>query len=171
EFPSFRHLLEQAFAAVDAHLKRPIASVMWAEPGTSEAALLQQTEYCQPALFALGWALAGLWRSWGITPGWVAGHSIGELTAACVAGVWSLADAARLVCARGRLMQALPHDGAMLAIGLDVDDAERLIEPHRERVAIAAINAPASVVLSGDRLVLQLVAERLSQQGIAHKAL
>src|SRR5690606_26410601 len=139
--------LEQAMAALDPHLERPLASVMWAPPGTPEAALLQQTAYTQPALFALGWALAEQWRAPGVEPRWLAGHSLGELTAAAVAGVFSLADAARLVCARARLMQALPQDGAMLATELDADDAARVIEPHAERAAIASVNAPGSVVL------------------------
>lgn len=167
----FRRGLEQAMAVIDPHLKRPLASVLWAEPGTPEAALLTQTAYTQPALFAFGWALAELWRSLGIVPRWVAGHSLGELTAAAVAGVFSLSDAARLVCARGRLMQALPEDGAMLSVEIDADDAAQVIEAHADRVAIAAINAPGSVVLSGDRGVLQQIAQMLSRVGVAHKPL
>jgi acyl transferase domain-containing protein/surfactin synthase thioesterase subunit len=171
EFPRFRQGVEQAMAALDPHLDRPLASVMWAQPGTADAALLQQTAYTQPALFAFGWALAGLWHSFGVTPQWVAGHSLGELTAACVAEVFSLPEAARLVCARGRLMQALPHDGAMLAVDLDVDDASRVVEPHLDRLAIGAINAPGAVVLSGDRSIVQQLAEMLGRVGVAHERL
>lgn len=171
EFPRFRHAIEQAMAALDPHLDRPLASVMWAQPGTPDAALLQQTAYTQPAVFALGWALAAFWRSLGITPQWLAGHSLGELTAACVAEVLSLPEAARLVCSRGRLMQALPHEGAMLAVDLDVDDASRVVEPHLDRVTIGAINAPGAVVLSGDRSIVQQLAEMLDRVGVAHERL
>ncbi len=93
--------LDEAFAGVDRHLDRPLRDVMWAAPGSAEATLLDQTGYTQPALFAVEWALAALWRSWGVEPELVAGHSIGEITAACVAGVFSLADAARVSFARG----------------------------------------------------------------------
>ncbi|HTV23157.1 MAG TPA: type I polyketide synthase, partial [Polyangiaceae bacterium] len=171
EFAPFRQGLEQALAALDPFSTQPLASVMWAEAGTPDAALLQQTAFTQPALFAFGWALAALWRSFGISPEWVAGHSLGEITAACVAGVFSLPQAARLVCARGRLMQALAPDGAMLSVELDVDDAAPVIEPHADRVAIAAVNSPGSVVLSGDRQALQQIAEMLVRLGVAHKLL
>ncbi len=107
-WPAAREAFEEAFAALDPHLDRPLRDVMWAPAGSALAAQLDQTGATQPALFALEWALAASWRSWGVEPDLVAGHSIGEIAAACFAGVFSLADGARLVSARGRLARRCP---------------------------------------------------------------
>ncbi|KKB96937.1 acyltransferase domain-containing protein, partial [Mycobacterium nebraskense] len=99
-FPVFAEAFDEAVAAVDGHARLPLRDVMW---GT-DPELLESTEFAQPALFVLEIALAALWQSWGVTPDVVIGHSVGEIAAACVAGVLSLQDAARVVAARGRLM-------------------------------------------------------------------
>ena len=170
-WPAFRQALVAAFESLDAHLERPLRQVMWAEAGSSDAALLDQTAYTQPALFAIEWALASLWRSWGVEPDFITGHSIGEIAAASFAGVFTLADAARLVCARGRLMQALPADGAMVSIEARESDVAAAVGPHAATVSIAAINDPTSVVIAGvERQVLQ-IAESFAGRGIRTKRL
>jgi acyl transferase domain-containing protein/acyl carrier protein len=112
---------------------------------------IDDTLYTQPALFALEYALAMLWQSWGIVPDAVMGHSVGEIVAACVAGLFSLEDGLKLIAARARLMQALPKDGAMVSIQADEAQIQNLIAPYTSEVSIAAINGPQSVVISGKK--------------------
>jgi acyl transferase domain-containing protein/surfactin synthase thioesterase subunit/acyl carrier protein len=171
EWPAFRQALDAAFAALDDHLDRPLREVMWARQGTADADLLDQTAYTQPAMFAFEWALAALWHSWGLRPDVVAGHSIGEITAACVAHVFTLRDAARLVCARGRLMQSLPDVGAMVAIAAPEGEVARAIERDGRALAIAAVNAPSSVVISGAQAAVAAVAQQFAARGVDVKRL
>ncbi len=171
EWRAFRDALDAAFAAFDAELQLPLRDVMWAQPRTAAAQQLDQTAYTQPALFAFEWALAALWQSWGVQPDFVAGHSIGEITAACVAGVFSLEDAARLVGARGRLMQALPSGGAMVAIAATKANVADVLGSRGARASIAAINAPSSVVISGEEAAVLSVAEHFATRGVDTKRL
>lgn len=171
QWPAFRHALERAFEALDPLLERRLESVIWAAAGSPDAALLDQTAFTQPALFAVEWALAQLWLSWGAQPQFLAGHSIGEITAATIAGVFSLEDAARLVAARGRLMQALPAGGAMVSIAAAEADVARALSAHAGNVSIAAVNGPASTVVSGVERDVLAIAEDFAARGSAIKRL
>ncbi|MDY7005043.1 MAG: SDR family oxidoreductase [Cyanobacteriota bacterium] len=133
--------------------------------------LIDQTSYTQPAIFALEYALAQLWKSWGIEPDIVIGHSIGEYVAACVAGVFSLEDGLKLIAERGRLMQSLPQDGEMLALLASVAEAAEAIKPYARDVSLAAINGPDSVVISGKRAAINTIERNLAAKGVKTKKL
>ncbi|MFE4017497.1 type I polyketide synthase [Streptomyces sp. NPDC059101] len=163
--PAFARSLEECAALLDPLLPVPLRDVMFAGPGTKTGALLRTTRFAQPALFALETALFRQLESWGVRPGAVAGHSVGEVTAAHVAGVLSLADACTLVAARGRLMDALPAGGAMAAVAAGVDEVAAHLAGTGCAVEIAAVNGPASVVVSGDEAAVREVAAYFRGRG------
>lgn len=157
-FPVFARAFDEALDALNVHLRSGLRDVIWGV----DAELLANTEYAQPALFAVGLAVAALLQSWGIEPDLVMGHSVGEITAAHIAGVLTLDDATRLVAVRGRLMAALPAGGVMIAVAASEDVVTPLLA---DGVAIAAVNAQNSVVLSGAEAPVAAVADKLAQQG------
>ncbi len=157
-YPIFAEAFNAVVGELDRHLLRPLREVMWGD----DESLLSTTEFAQPALFAVEVALFRLLDCWGVRPDFVMGHSVGELTAAHVAGVLSLENAAVLVVARGRFMQALPAGGAMFALQATEDEVRPLLG---ETVGIAAVNGPASVVISGSEDGVTAIAERLRTEG------
>ncbi len=167
--PTFRRALEHCDKLLRPVLERPLLSVLYPEPGPPSP--LDETAYTQPALFALEYALAELWRSWGVEPTVVLGHSVGEYVAACVAGVFSLEDGLKLIAARGRLMQALPPGGAMAAVFADEDRVAAAVAPHAAQVAIAAVNGPDGVVISGAGEAVRAVQDVLGAAGVKSKRL
>ncbi|MEU5696845.1 type I polyketide synthase [Actinosynnema sp. NPDC020468] len=158
-FPVFAETFDAVVAAFDPHLDRPLREVVFAAGD-----LLDRTEYAQPALFAVEVALARLLAAHGATPDFVAGHSIGELAAAHVAGVWSLPDAARLVAARGRLMQSARADGAMIAIEAGEDEVVASLAGV-PGLGLAAVNGPRAVVVAGDADAAEALAARWAERG------
>ncbi|MEU8878289.1 SDR family NAD(P)-dependent oxidoreductase, partial [Streptomyces javensis] len=175
-YPVFRDAFDAACAQLDRHLvdaghvAHPVREVVFAQPGTPEAELLDRTVFAQAGLFALETALFRLYESWGARPDFLAGHSVGELTAAHVAGVLSLEDAAALLAARGRLMQALPG-GTMVALNVPESVARSLLADTPGAVDIAAVNGPASVVVSGDQDAVAAVERICAAQGHRTKRL
>ncbi|MGC9381240.1 type I polyketide synthase, partial [Streptomyces sp. MH13] len=167
-YPVFADALDDACWHLDDQLEHPLLDVLFAEEGTPAAALLDETAYTQPALFAVEVALFRLLESWGLRPDLVAGHSVGEIAAAHAAGVFSLEDACALVAARGRLMQALPTGGVMIAVQASEDEVLPLLD---ERVSIAAVNGPRSVVIAGDEDATRSVAAHFTAQGHKTKQL
>ena len=158
QLPVFANAFDAVADELDRHLRLPLRQVVWGD----DQGLLDSTEFAQPALFAVETALFTVLRSWGLGPDFVMGHSVGELSAAYVAGVLTLADAAMLVAARGRLMQGLPAGGAMVSVAAGEHEVAPLL---RGGVAIAAINGPESVVISGAQPAVSAIAQQLAEQG------
>ncbi|MET8825645.1 type I polyketide synthase [Streptomyces sp. NPDC004610] len=163
--PAFAEALDEVCDLFAPHLDRPLRDVLFAAPGTPDAALLDRTRYTQAGLFALGTALFRLLARHLPAPDAVLGHSIGGLTAAHAAGVLALPDAVTLVAARGRLMEEARADGAMIAVEATADEAAPLLADHPGRLALAAVNGPRAIVISGDRDAAGQVAAHFAQLG------
>ncbi|MEV0947345.1 SDR family NAD(P)-dependent oxidoreductase [Rhodococcus sp. NPDC049939] len=160
-YPVFADALDEVCAVLDEHVKTPVRQVIWDEADDGDAKL-DSTEYTQPALFAVEVALYRLLRDWGITPDYLIGHSIGEITAAHVAGVFSLPDAAALVGDRGRLMQST-EPGLMIAARASAED---VLEQIDGRIDLAAVNGAESVVLAGGERDVRAIASELADAGV-----
>ncbi len=167
--PIFRESMERCDDALSADLKPGLLEVLYGDPANRE--LIHRTAYTQPALFALQYALARLWMSWGIAPTCVTGHSIGEYAAACIAGAFSMEDGIGLAALRGRLMQALPTGGRMLAVAAGAERIAGIIETSGPQVSVAAVNAPALVVVSGGGEAIGGLETSFREQGISTRSL
>jgi acyl transferase domain-containing protein/acyl carrier protein len=162
--PTFRRTLDRCQELLEPWLEVPLLDVLYL--AHTDASLLDQTAYTQPALFALEYALAELWKSWGIVPDAVMGHSLGEYAAACVAGVFSLEDGLTLVAERARLMQMLPRAGEMAAVFESEARLRELLAPWPHDVAIAAINGVEHTVVSGLTASVRALVATLRASGI-----
>jgi acyl transferase domain-containing protein/acyl carrier protein len=161
--PVFREALEECASGLQGELELPLLELLWG----GDEHRLEQTGNTQPALFAVEYALARLWQSWGIQPAAVLGHSVGEYVAACIAGVYSLEDGLRLIAARGRLMQGVGGLGGMLAVRCSEAQAQKALQGLERQVSLAAVNGPSSVVVSGYVEELEEVGRRLQSAGVA----
>ena len=172
EAPTFRQAIEECDKILQPYLEVPILEVIYpkdAQNSTSD--LLDQTAYTQPAIFALEYALAKLWESWGIKPNVVMGHSVGEYVAATVAGVFSLEDGLKLIAMRGKLMQELPSGGAMVSVMASESQVTEAIKEYSSQVTIAGINGPESIVISGESGVIAIICSQFESQGVNTKQL
>lgn len=158
-FPEFAAAWQEVAAAFDPHLDRPL------DVAVADEELLHRTAYTQPALFALEVALARLLASWGLRPDLLLGHSVGELTAAHLAGVLDLADAATLVAARGAVMQAVSASGAMVSIRASEEEVRSTLAGREGEVVIAAVNGPSATVIAGDVAAVEEVAAQWAAAG------
>ncbi|BBM86751.1 polyketide synthase [Candidatus Uabimicrobium amorphum] len=159
--PIFREAWDECVSYLDKELPVSLHQVVF---GEDDPHLIHNTQYTQPALFAIEYALAKLWLSWGVTPQAVTGHSIGEFAAACIAGVFSVAEAAKLVTARGKLMAALPQNGKMAVIFTSAEQVTADLD--HPQVAIAAINGPKLTVISGDGDGVTALCEKYTKQDV-----
>jgi len=166
--PVFRQTLDRCAEILRPHLDQPLLEILYPADLEPEKAsfYLEQTAYTQPALFAFEYALAQLWRSWGIEPAAVIGHSVGEYVAATVAGALSLEDGLTLIAKRAKLMQSLPKEGTMIAVFAAEERVKAVIEPYTNEVAIAAVNGPENFVISGKATTINQIIVSLTDAGI-----
>ncbi len=159
--PLFRKYLDKCNDILTPYLKDSLLDTIF-----SNDVKLNETAYTQPALFSLEYALYQLWKSWGLKPSAVMGHSVGEYVAACAAGVFTLEDGLKLIAHRGRLMQALPQNGAMVAVLADINQVKKVINPYAPNVTIAAYNGPKSHVISGEKQAVEAICAALKENGV-----
>jgi acyl transferase domain-containing protein len=159
--PSFRRDLDRCAELARPYVDRPLLSLLF--PRAGEESLIDRTRYTQPALFALQYALARLWRSWGVEPAALLGHSVGEYAAACVAGVFGLEDGLALIAERARLMDEVPAGGAMTALLATHERVAEALRPYADELAVAAVNGDENVVVSGSA---EALAELVASLGV-----
>ncbi len=167
--PTFAQALNRCDTALRDRLGRSLLDVLYPSDGAFSP--LDETQFTQPALFAIEYALSELWRSWGVQPTFVLGHSVGEYVAACVAGVFRLEDGLALIAERARLMQAQPPGGRMAAVMAPVEVVEEALKPLAARVSIAALNGPSQTVISGHGEDVKALLAHFSAAGVKFREL
>ncbi|MTJ47022.1 type I polyketide synthase [Dolichospermum sp. UHCC 0259] len=168
--PTFRENLDRCNQILNEYLEVSLLEILYPDNSDSPSEL-DSTAYTQPALFALEYSLAQLWKSWGIQPDVVIGHSVGEYVAACIAGIFSLEDGLKLIAHRSRLMQALPQNGEMVAVLAPEQEVLSAIRPYAQQVSLAAINGTQSIVISGHQEAIQATCAIFETQGVKTKKL
>ena len=171
--PVFRRTMDRCNELLLPYLRTSLLSVLYPSPESETDAhkMLNQTAFTQPALFALEYSLCALWRSWGIEPSVLIGHSVGEYVAACVAGVFSLQEGLMLIAERARLMQELGHPGKMVAIFENDTVVTDAIAPFKSTISIAAVNGPENTVISGDAHDVDQVLQNFDSKGVRYQTL
>ena len=171
--PVFRQTIDRCAEILQPYLDIPLIELLYPQDSDKQDSSnpLNQTRYTQPAIFALEYALAQLWLSWGVKPDVVMGHSLGEYVAATVAGVLSLEDGLKLIAARASLMQELPPNGEMVVVFASSEKVTQIIESYSEEVVIAALNGPKNTVISGTKVGIQKAIADLQDEGIKTKKL
>lgn len=169
-YPVFRAALDRCAELLTPYLERDLLSLLFSD-SDADRTLLNHTRYTQPAIFAVQMALVELWRSWGVTPVAVMGHSVGAYAAACTAGLFSLEDGLKLIATRGKLMGSLPEGGSMAAVFADEATVAAYLTPYGQKLSIATLNAPENTVISGDSDAVQSVLEQLRAGGIQSRML
>ena len=170
--PTFQKILDQCNEILKEYLEVPLLEVIYPlDAQKSTFNLLDQTAYTQPAIFAIEYALAKLWESWGVRPDVVMGHSVGEYVAATVAGVFSLEDGLKLIAMRGQLMQKLPSEGKMVSVMASESQVTEVIKEYSSQVTIAAVNGPESIVISGESAAIANICSLLESEGVKTKQL
>ena len=159
----FRGAIDRCSELLNPELEQPLVTLLF---NTDDAQVLNQTANTQPLLFALQYALLCVWQSWGIRAEAVLGHSVGEYAAACAAGVMTLQDGCALISARGRLMQTRCEPGSMLSVSLSEQEIQGYLSPFGDRLALATVNGPQRVVVSGETPAIENLAEILAAQEI-----
>jgi len=162
--PVFRRVMQECDEVLGTRLDKPLLDIIY--PREGETSPLDETAYTQPALFAIEYALSEVWRSWGVTPACVMGHSVGEYVAACVAGVFTFEDGLKLITERARLMGAMPPGGTMAAVLIDAETVKLGLAEHAGAVTIAAVNGPANTVISGAEELVDAICAQFKAQGI-----
>ena len=169
--PVFRAAIDACAAHLDPMLGVSLVELMHGEDAEEDRGRLDKTRFTQPTLFAIEYALARLWQSWGVQPAAVVGHSVGEFAAMCIAGGLSLADAARLIEARGRLMQALPAGGVMVSVAAPEARVREVMAGVEDRVSVAGVNSPQQTVISGERAAVEEIVVALTAAGVRTRPL
>ena len=168
--PVFREAFDDCIKFLSPHLNENLLEVIFSKEQKKQV-LIRETIYAQPTLFALEYSLCKLWESWGVIPDMVIGHSVGEITAAAVVGVFSLKDAAMLIAVRGKLMESLPKEGSMASINSDVTEVRKAINGFEKHVSISGENSPSQVIISGNKSVIEKICDDLNKKGIKSRYL